>query len=205
MDTVHPTNRRGRLSPVGDNCQDIVHQNHHFLAPRWRHAIHLDTMALSCGRLVTDSICRRYSADEMTTNADFGHDTMMRYAPRTYGRRYSVPLISFTPLSGHQASKLRSAFPVLSEANTSFVVANGSTSSNQSGEGDMRRALIEADLVDSMVALADQFFYSAQIPPRPLVPREKQSRRCQTRLPRPNWVGESIGARHIKPCVLPGI
>jgi type I restriction enzyme M protein len=34
----------------------------------------------------------------------------------------------------------------------SFVLANGSMSSNQSGEGDIRTALIEADLVDCMVA-----------------------------------------------------
>ena len=34
-----------------------------------------------------------------------------------------------------------------------FVLANGSMSSNQSGEGEIRRSLIEADLVDSMVAL----------------------------------------------------
>lgn len=37
-------------------------------------------------------------------------------------------------------------------------------SSNQSGEGDIRRALIEADLVDCLVALPGQFFYSTQIP-----------------------------------------
>ena len=34
-----------------------------------------------------------------------------------------------------------------------FVLANGSMSSNQSGEGEIRRAIIEADLVDCMVAL----------------------------------------------------
>jgi type I restriction enzyme M protein len=45
-----------------------------------------------------------------------------------------------------------------------FVLANGSMSSNQSGEGDIRRALIEADLVDCMVALPGQLFYSTQIP-----------------------------------------
>jgi type I restriction enzyme M protein len=37
-----------------------------------------------------------------------------------------------------------------------FVLANGSMSSNQSGEGEIRRALIEADLVDCMVALPGQ-------------------------------------------------
>jgi type I restriction enzyme M protein len=45
-----------------------------------------------------------------------------------------------------------------------FVLANGSMSSNQSGEGDIRKAIIEADLVDCMVALPGQLFYSTQIP-----------------------------------------
>src|ERR1044071_573484 len=45
-----------------------------------------------------------------------------------------------------------------------FVLANGTMSSNQSGEGDIRRALIEADLVDCMVALPGQLFYSTPIP-----------------------------------------
>ena len=45
-----------------------------------------------------------------------------------------------------------------------FVLANGSMSSNQSGEGDIRKAIIEAGLVDCMVALPGQLFYSTQIP-----------------------------------------
>jgi type I restriction enzyme M protein len=45
-----------------------------------------------------------------------------------------------------------------------FVLANGSLSSNQAGEGDIRKTLIEADLVDCMVALPAQLFYSTQIP-----------------------------------------
>jgi type I restriction enzyme M protein len=45
-----------------------------------------------------------------------------------------------------------------------FVLANGSMSSNQSGEGEIRKALVEADLVDCMVALPVQLFYSTQIP-----------------------------------------
>lgn len=45
-----------------------------------------------------------------------------------------------------------------------FVSANGAMSSNQSGEGDIRKAIIEADLVDCMVALPGQLFYSTQIP-----------------------------------------
>jgi type I restriction enzyme M protein len=45
-----------------------------------------------------------------------------------------------------------------------FVLANGSMSSNQSGEGAIRRALVEADLVDCMIALPGQLFYTTQIP-----------------------------------------
>ncbi|GIW56643.1 MAG: hypothetical protein KatS3mg082_3047 [Nitrospiraceae bacterium] len=45
-----------------------------------------------------------------------------------------------------------------------FVLANGSMSSNQSGEGEIRKNIIEAELVDCMVALPDKLFYSTQIP-----------------------------------------
>jgi type I restriction enzyme M protein len=45
-----------------------------------------------------------------------------------------------------------------------FVLANGSMSSNTSGEGEIRKAIIEADLVDCMVALPGQLFFSTQIP-----------------------------------------
>ncbi|NLE44019.1 MAG: SAM-dependent methyltransferase, partial [Chloroflexi bacterium] len=45
-----------------------------------------------------------------------------------------------------------------------FVLANGSMSSRQSGEGEIRKNLVEADRVDCMVALPGQLFYSTQIP-----------------------------------------
>lgn len=45
-----------------------------------------------------------------------------------------------------------------------FVLANGSMSSNTSGEGEIRKALIEADLVECMVALPGQLFFSTPIP-----------------------------------------
>ena len=45
-----------------------------------------------------------------------------------------------------------------------FVLANGSMSSSTSGEGEIRKNLIEADLVDCMVALPGQLFYATQIP-----------------------------------------
>ena len=45
-----------------------------------------------------------------------------------------------------------------------FVLANGSLTSNTSGEGDIRKAIIEADLVDCIIALPGQLFYTTQIP-----------------------------------------
>jgi type I restriction enzyme M protein len=45
-----------------------------------------------------------------------------------------------------------------------FVLANGSMSSNFSGEGEIRKTIIESDLVDCMIALPGQLFYSTQIP-----------------------------------------
>jgi type I restriction enzyme M protein len=45
-----------------------------------------------------------------------------------------------------------------------FVMANGSMSTQSSGEGEIRKALIEADLVDCMVALPGQLFFTTQIP-----------------------------------------
>lgn len=45
-----------------------------------------------------------------------------------------------------------------------FVLANGSLSSNSSGEGDIRTSLIKAGLVDCIVAMPPQLFYTTQIP-----------------------------------------
>jgi type I restriction enzyme M protein len=45
-----------------------------------------------------------------------------------------------------------------------LVLANGSMSSNTSGEGEIRKNIVEADLVDCMVSLPGQLFYGTQIP-----------------------------------------
>lgn len=45
-----------------------------------------------------------------------------------------------------------------------LVLANGAVSSQQSGEGEIRRKIIEADLVEGIVALPTQLFYSVTIP-----------------------------------------
>jgi type I restriction enzyme M protein len=44
------------------------------------------------------------------------------------------------------------------------ILANGSMSSNSSGEGEIRKAMIEGDAVDCMVAMPGQLFFGVQIP-----------------------------------------
>jgi len=53
----------------------------------------------------------------------------------------------------------------LSENGTAgFVLANGSMSSNTSGEGIIRKQMLQNDLVDCMISLPGQLFYTTQIP-----------------------------------------
>jgi type I restriction enzyme M protein len=63
-----------------------------------------------------------------------------------------------------------------------FVLANGSMSSNQSGEGEIRKKIIEADVIDCMVALPGQLFYSTPIPVCLwFIARDKRNTRFQDR------------------------
>ena len=63
----------------------------------------------------------------------------------------------------------------------STVLANGSLSSNTSGEGDIRKKLIEADLVECIVALPKQLFYNTGIPACIwFLRRERTMRRWET-------------------------
>ena len=45
-----------------------------------------------------------------------------------------------------------------------IVLANGSMSSSQNSEGDIRRAMVDADKVEVMIALPGQLFFNTQIP-----------------------------------------
>ncbi|HOY26412.1 MAG TPA: class I SAM-dependent DNA methyltransferase [Mesotoga sp.] len=83
-----------------------------------------------------------------------------------------------------------------------FVMANGSLSSNQSGEGDIRKNIIEADLVDCIVALPGQLFYNTMIPVCLwFVYRDRQNnkfrdRRGETLFMDARKLGEMIDRKH---------
>jgi hypothetical protein len=66
-----------------------------------------------------------------------------------------------------------------------FVLANGAMTTSSGGEGEIRRAIVEADLVDCMVALPAQLFYSTQIPVCAVAARPRQDRPAPARPPGP--------------------
>lgn len=55
-------------------------------------------------------------------------------------------------------------FHLKSSGRAGIVLANGSMSSSQNSEGDIRRAMVQADVVEVMVALPGQLFFNTQIP-----------------------------------------
>lgn len=88
--------------------------------------------------------------------SDWGGDRLREDVRWTFG----VP-----PMGNANYAWLQHIYHHLAPKGTAGVVlANGSMSSNQSGEGEIRKAMLEADVVDCMVALPGQLFYSTQIP-----------------------------------------
>lgn len=69
------------------------------------------------------------------------------------------------PVGNANYAWIQHMYSKLAPAGTAgFVLSNGSMSSNTSGEGDIRKTLIEEDKVECIVTLPGQFFYSTQIP-----------------------------------------
>lgn len=88
--------------------------------------------------------------------SDWGGDRLREDARWKFG----VP-----PVGNANYAWLQHIFHHLAPNGTAGVVlANGSMSSGQSGEGEIRRAMVEGDVVDCMIALPGQLFYSTQIP-----------------------------------------
>lgn len=88
--------------------------------------------------------------------SDWGGERLREDARWTFGA---------PPVGNANYAWLQHIFSHLAPNGTAGVVlANGSMSSMQSGEDAIRRAMVEADAVDCMIALPGQLFYSTQIP-----------------------------------------
>jgi type I restriction enzyme M protein len=86
------------------------------------------------------------AADELVHDGRWnGYDT-----PPTGNANYAWILHMVSKLSEHGVA--------------GFVLANGSMSTSTKGEGEIRQKMVENDLVDCMIALPGQLFYTTQIP-----------------------------------------
>jgi type I restriction enzyme M protein len=118
------------------------------LGPRWGDTFHDD--------LHPDLRADFILANPPFNISDWGGD-QLRDDPRW---RFGTPPAANANFAWlqHMASKLAP------QGVAGVVLANGSLSSQQSGEGEIRRKMIEADLVECIVALPAQLFYTTQIP-----------------------------------------
>jgi len=100
-------------------------------------------------------------ADYVMANPPFNDSDWKGAALRNDIRwKYGVP-----PVNNANFAWVQHFIHHLSPSGTAgFVLANGSMSSNTSNEGEIRKNIIEADLVDCMVALPSQLFYNTMIP-----------------------------------------
>jgi len=118
------------------------------LGPRWADSFHED--------LHPDLKADYILANPPFNISDWGGD-QLRDDPRW---RYGVP-----PAGNANYAWLQHMASHLSPRGVAGVVlANGSLSSQQSGEGTIRQSMVEGDLVECVVALPGQLFYSTQIP-----------------------------------------
>ncbi|MFZ2057499.1 MAG: class I SAM-dependent DNA methyltransferase [Acidimicrobiales bacterium] len=118
------------------------------LGPRWADTFHED--------LHMDLKADFVLANPPFNVSDWGGD-QLRDDPRW---KYGVPPTGNANYAWlqHMASKLSP------RGVAGILLANGSLSTQQSGEGDIRQRMVEGDLVECIVAMPSQLFYTTQIP-----------------------------------------
>lgn len=91
-----------------------------------------------------------------------------------------------------------------SDGRAGFVLANGSLTTNTSGEGEIRKKIVEDDLVDCIVALPGQLFFTTGIPvclwflDRNKAPNSERDRRGETLFIDARQLGQKISRTQIE-------
>ncbi len=100
-------------------------------------------------------------ADYILANPPFNISDWGGEKLREDGRwRYGVPPVG----NANYAWLQHFAHKLAPNGTAGIVLANGSMNSNSGGEGDIRQKMIDAGLIDCMVALPSQLFYNTMIP-----------------------------------------
>jgi type I restriction enzyme M protein len=99
-------------------------------------------------------------ADFILANPPFNMSDWARRTNDPRWQRYGIP-----PASNANFAWLEHiVYKLSARGSAGVVLANGSMSSKQSGEGEIRAALVEADLVSCMISLPPQLFRTTAIP-----------------------------------------
>jgi type I restriction enzyme M protein len=152
----------------GGRQTDLAIYGQEFVATTWRLAkMNLAIRAIDAdlGDRADDSFHRDHfpdlRADFILANPPFNKDDWFSDALRDDVRwAYGLP-----PAGNANFAWVQHFIHHLAPNGTAgFVLANGSLSSKQSGEGEIRRRIVEADLVDCIVALPEKLFFNTGIP-----------------------------------------
>jgi type I restriction enzyme M protein len=152
----------------GGKATDLSIFGQEFVATTWRLAkmnLAIRGIDADLGDRSDDSFHRDHfpdlRADFILANPPFNKDDWFSGALRDDVRwAYGLP-----PASNANFAWVQHFIHHLAPNGTAgFVLANGSLSSKQSGEGEIRRRIVEADLVDCIVALPEKLFFNTGIP-----------------------------------------
>jgi type I restriction enzyme M protein len=153
----------------GGKRTDVSIYGREFVATTWRLArmnLAIRGIEANLGDHADDSfhrdLHRDLRADFILANPPFNLDDWYSDALRDDPRwRYGLP-----PAGNGNFAWVQHFIHHLAPSGTAgFVLANGSLSSRTSGEGEIRRRIVEADLVDCIVALPEKPFLNTGIPP----------------------------------------
>lgn len=147
--------RKGKISIFGQESNPTTHK-----LARMNLAIRGIDAKIELGDTLINDKFPELKVDYILANPPFNVSDYNINKAETHKWKYGIP-----PMGNANYAWLQHFVSKLAPFGTAgIVLANGSMSSEIATEGEIRKAMIEADLVDCMVALPSQLFYNTQIP-----------------------------------------
>lgn len=147
--------RRGKISIFGQESNPTTYK-----LAKMNLAIRGIDAQIELGDTLKDDKFPELKVDYVLANPPFNVSDYVINKAETHKWKYGVP-----PTGNANYAWLQHFLSKLAPYGTAgIVLANGSMSSDIATEGDIRREMIENDLIDCMVALPSQLFYNTQIP-----------------------------------------
>jgi type I restriction enzyme M protein len=147
--------RKGKISIFGQESNPTTHK-----LAKMNLAIRGIDAKIELGDTLMNDKFPELKVDYVIANPPFNVSDYNINKAETHKWKYGIP-----PTGNANYAWLQHFISKLAPYGTAgIVLANGSMSSEIATEGEIRKAMIEADLIDCMVALPSQLFYNTQIP-----------------------------------------